>query len=563
MTRLLLPILLLAALVRFAWLGHDLPLALEATNAPAQDAFWYLEAAQARADGSGVDPLAAYDRPLWVAIGRVWFAAFGTGLESTQALAAAMGVLSVLAVYVALARASRRAALLASLLLATSYPFAGLARSPLIYTPLAALMALVFLLHGGSWRAKAAAWLLLFLLVLAFKGVAVAMVPGLLLRDLASIEKRKRPWVLAGSLVAIPVALVLVGVLEPVELLRNKERMERYLNHSLGPESWRRLVLAPEESGLVALAPGLLGLAAVGATRWRRPLVLGALGWAATVIFGLALLDYRPLRFYALAGPPLAILAGTGADALLAAGERKKKAPLAAGLVVANAAAFFLHGTARELAAPLGVGAALLVALVPLPPLQLARRLAVSLLVLVIGLDLVRDAEMTPTTLETGNQLVREVLGPRAVLVGPYASALAAGAHGLERRRAPGVRGGPMAALGLACVASGGFTHVALDRDQEASGQLCSGFSGLGEPPVLLLAFPVRGELVYVYRFQGAASAGYELSPVEKAFEERDEVRALRALAPSRDLVFARFNALTLLGRQPEAELFLRAFKPD
>jgi hypothetical protein len=515
----LVPILVLAAFVRFV--GRDIPLDLEATAAPVQDAYWYLEAAQGAADGSIVDRQPSYDRPLWVGIARGWFAVFGTGLGSSHALGASFGVLSVLAVWLALRKGNPRAALLASLLLAASYPFAGLARAPLIYTPLAALMALVFALHGrDGYVERAIAWVLLAVLALAFKSVALVLAPGLLLRDLARLERNKRVALVLGAVVVAGLGLVLARAVDPDELERNVERIHRYSGHE-GVGAWRRIVLAPYLSGLVTLAPGLLGFAGVGATRWRKPLVLGALGWAATVLFGLALLDYRPLRFYALSGPPLAILGGVGVDALLAAGARKKAAPIVAGMVVACVAALALGGAARELAAPLGVGATLLVAIFPTRPLPVARRLAVSLLVLTVGFDLFRDVPWTwretRFTLPRAQQIIHEALGPRAVLVGPYASALAAGTP-LQRRRAPELRGGPFAREGIAVAARGGFTHVALDVDQEASGQLAAGFAREGEPLELILAIPLRDQVVLVYRFHSAERAGYERSLFERSF---------------------------------------------
>ncbi len=532
MKKLLVVVLLLAGFVRLV--GGEVPLDLEATAAPVQDAYWYLEAAQGAADGSAVDPQPAYDRPLWVGIARAWFAVFGTGLGSSRALGASFGVLSVLAVWLALARENRRAALLASLLLAVSYPFAGLARAPLIYTPLAALMTLVFALHGREgWRERALAWVLLAVLAFAFKSVALVLAPGLLLRDLARLEKKKRVALVLGAVLVAGLGVALARVLEPNELDRNVDRIHRYSGH-LDAGAWKRIVLAPYLSGLVGLAPGLLGLAGVGATRWRRPLVLGALGWAATVIFGLALLDYRPLRFYALAGPPLALLAGVGVDALLAAGAKKKPAPVVAGLVVASGAAFYLTGRASGLAAPLGIGASLLVAIFSLPAFPVARRLAVSLLVLTVLHDLGQFSRDHMTwkrgvTPWEANRMIQDALGPHAVLVGPYASALAAGSR-IQRRRAPELKGGPFAHEGIAVAASGGFTHVALDREQDASGQLAAGFAREGEPLTLVLAVPVRNQFLLVYRFKSATRAGYELSPYERALDAPEPVASIQEL---------------------------------
>lgn len=575
-------VLLLALLLRLHGVGHDLAPELEPTNAPALDAFWYLEAAQAPADGSRVEALPSYDRPLWVLVARGWFALSGTGIESAQRLVSLLGALSVLGVFLALHRSHPRAALLAALLLATSYPFCGLARTPLIYTPLAAFMAIALALHAReeAW-ARLLGWALLLGVMGGFKTVAFVAVPGFVLADLARLERRGRALALALGALALAAGLLAAARLDPGEIDRTRERIDRYLDPALGLGSWRRLVLAPHESGLLVLAPGLLGLAAVGATRWRRPVVLACLGWVATLLLALALLRYRPLRFYALSGPPLAILAGVGADALLFAGRRgRRRAPVVAGLVAANAWAvvFSLERVHRlapgylwlaALAAPLGVGLALVVAAslrasaggaapgVLRSARAPARALGVLLVALTLALDLARDLAPAPTTLVDANRGVRVALGPEAVLGGPYAASLAAGAHRLERRRAPTLYGGPRAADGLALVASLGLTHVALDVQQDHSGQLSSGFARLGEPPVLLLVVPVRHELVLVYRLHSAEKSGYELSAFEKACEAADPGSALGAMGASTVLVEARARALDRLGRLEEARALM------
>jgi hypothetical protein len=270
------------------------------------------------------------------------------------------------------------------------------------------------------------------------------------------------------------------------------------------------------------------------------------------VIFGLAFAEYRPLRFYALAGPPLAVLAGAGADALLAGGRVKARAPLVAALVSANACALFVHGWAAALAAPLGVGAALLVATLSLPRVP-SRPLGALLLVLTLGLDVRRDLAQTPATLLDANRIVGEALagGERAVLAGPYASSLAAGHRGLERTRAPELTGGAYAREGLAYAERAGLTHVALDAEQDARGQLSSGFAALGERPILLLALPVRGATVLVYRLASAERRGYRLSPFERALAAPDPARALRDGGFAPDLVAAATSAKSLRSTAP------------
>src|SRR5208283_265888 len=90
------------------------------------------------------EELEPYDPPLWVATARLWFALVGTGVASSHALGGVLGTLEVLFVFLALRPLGARAAGIGALLLATSYLFAGLARTPLIYTPLATALA-------GAW----------------------------------------------------------------------------------------------------------------------------------------------------------------------------------------------------------------------------------------------------------------------------------------------------------------------------------------------------------------------------------------------------------------------------
>lgn len=605
------------ALVAGGWLRlwrveRDLPGELETTTAPAEDAFWYLESAQAPADGSGDDPLPAYDLPVWRTVARGWFAVAGTGIASSHALGATCGLLEVALLFLALRPLGARAAGLSALVLATSYPFVGLARTPLVYTPIATALTGIWALWTGASPGRAglgrrvAAWALLALLVPGWKSVVLVLAPGLALGHLA---RREAPWprarlalvVLGLAAVAGVLALVAThGPLAPA-FEPTLERLSRYRDPEIvaaGARAplvlLRRALLIPWDSGLLVLAPGLLGLAAVGAlvaARARlaaeeRAVLASATGWALGLAAVLATLRYQPLRWLALAAPALAALAGFGAARLLEAAEggeparRRGPASTPAGLalevpvlvaVVANVLllARALALGARERSTPAhvagvveaaGLGVALVTALRwrgalgPRSPRAVPRRAvglaAVGVLLASGALDVARALARfgpAPTTMVAANEVARIALGPTAVAAGPYAPVILAGAHGRERRIGWDIGRGDR--HGLEVVRRDRITHVVLEREQDRAGDFAGGFERQGERPVLVLALDVRGSPVLVYRLRDAAERGYALSQLERACDLQDAgdpggLEALRAFVGTPELLVARARAL-------------------
>ncbi|MCO5170983.1 MAG: hypothetical protein M9894_32045 [Planctomycetes bacterium] len=137
----LLALLVLGAALRLARPGADVPMAVEATDAPVQDALWYLEAATWEAEGlpRDLEPVPPYDPPVWVEVGRAWFAlAGGVSLASTQALGAVVSLLTALLAWrVARAALGPAGGLTAAGVLCTLYPFVWLSRTTLVYGPAA------------------------------------------------------------------------------------------------------------------------------------------------------------------------------------------------------------------------------------------------------------------------------------------------------------------------------------------------------------------------------------------------------------------------------------------
>ncbi|MBI3725272.1 glycosyltransferase family 39 protein, partial [bacterium] len=497
---LLAAILVIAGALRLARCERDVPRDIEYTNAPSEDAFWYLEEAFTRADGSGFEPLEPYDRPVWTALARAWFAVFGASFESAHALAATLGTLEVIFLALALRPLGARAALLSALLLATAYPFVALSRTPIIYGPIATFLAGAWALHAtGGRTGKILAWGFLGILVFFWKGVAAVLVPALAASHVVLAGREKRRTVLVGGAVLGVLVLALL-VVHPTELVsRNRERIERYLGADVRANlgsAWlpvivvKRALLVPWESGLLALAPALVPLAGTGAllglraraslTRDERSILAGAVVWASALLLVLSWLDYRPLRYFALGGPPLAALAGFALSRLLwpAPVQGKKALPGARVLVAGLAASFVLAG-ALGLAAgsaalhahdrrmspesswlvfafALAGGAWLALRALRWPSPgrpALARALAGLVLMLAPALDLGRDVRgfREDDSNLRANRVAARALGPGAVLAGPYASLLAAGHPGLERRRGgPELRGGEMAPFGIA-----------------------------------------------------------------------------------------------------------------
>src|SRR5207248_1436111 len=123
------------------------------------------------------------------------------GVASSNALGGVMGTLGVLFLAIALRPLGVRTAGLATLLLAGSYLFAGLARTPLIYTPLATALAGVWALWANGGRAgRALAWIALAATAVLGKEVVLVLAPGLLLGHAVRGDLRGRGLEIAAGL---------------------------------------------------------------------------------------------------------------------------------------------------------------------------------------------------------------------------------------------------------------------------------------------------------------------------------------------------------------------------
>jgi hypothetical protein len=191
-----------------------------------------------------------------------------------------------------------------------------------------------------------------------------------------------------------------------------------------------------------------------------------------------------------------------------------------------------------------------------------------------VTVDLARGLERfggAAATIVEANAAAQEALGPQAVLAGPYAPLLFAGAR-RERRRAAEIKGGPRAREGIDAARRQGYTHFALDAAQDLTGQFAEGFAREGEPPRLLVAFELRGSVVVrVYRFRHADELRDGFSAFERACELEDEGNAAGARAAfealplpgRRALCLARARALLELHRSADARGLLELLSPD
>lgn len=614
-------ILLVAALLRGVHPGADVPWEAERTAAPLLDAYWYLEAAAGPVDGSHPPPeerARGYEVPVWTQAARVWLWALGPSHAAAALLGGAVGVLAVAFTWRVLrAPLGPRGALAGAAALATLYPTVALDRTALIYGPvtLLLLVAAALWLRGGTQRGAAraahelSAWALVLAAAALVRPPALALAGGLLLGQAARAGRAGRLALLTIAALGLAAAAALAA--EPALqeatlaalrargglLAATADRLGRYLAGAPGPGdlvvrlfAWGaepggplggREGLWQWGSGYAALAPLTLAVAAVGvgaaAEAWSRlprasreaALVLG--GWGLAFLLGAALVAYRPLRYFALLGPPLAAAVGCavawagGWGPFARAGERPARRSLRSlAAAAALGAAGWTHLVAATATSPraerlliaAGEGAALGLTLWTVATVLGGRRrkpsprrprvgLALGLLLAALGPSAHRAwtrviAAPSWTTLEAA-RVTHAALAPDALLVGPYASLLALGS-GRERRHGWWIdtreRALPATLRRLRRL---GATHLALDEEQQRGAGLARRFAEAGAPlhrvAVLELERPGpvgrRGRsTVLVYRFPWSAELGYRPSAFERGEQVPDPVlRRARAAA--------------------------------
>lgn len=596
-----------AALARLPRLGADLPLDVETTNAPALDAFWYLQEAAARADGVLVEPAPAYDLAPWTLVARGWFAVFGGGYVQACALGAALGIATVILVFLAARPLGERAALGGALLLAVSYPFAQQGRSPLIYGFVAlVLIAAAALFVRGTRGSRACAWAIALAAPFYLKAPAAALLGGLALAELARSERPLRVLLLLLGGGAACAALVVVADPGSIWTL-TRQRLANYVgDFDAGELALRALLLgarsehagdaAANASGVAYLSPGPLALAAIGAAfAWRdlrgasgprRDALAVALGWAVAFVMAAAPFTYRPIRYFVPVFPAACLLAGHALERLLGpapdAGTRPRAiatvilaAPFGAllGAHATDVVAAFFHRPAplTWLLAVAFSGSALvtLAFVFRLSVPRVACRLVAIGLICLATLDGLRDMRAVvgaQGTSENARAVFARVVGPRAVLSGPYSTFLAIGTG--RERRLGATLGVPATPEDFAReLRQRGYTHMALDVEQGYRSHLQGRLAAAGAPMHLVAVFYVRLEPVFVYRFDWAEELGYTLTPFEEGrrLEERHEPDAAEhafegagALDDS-ELVLAHVRALVHGGDWEQAKVAARA----
>jgi len=608
-------ILAVAGLVRCGAPAADVPAEPGVSAAPVLDAFWYLEAASGPVEGVGLEPERAYDLPVWTAVARTWLRGAGVSLVTVHLLGALVSLATVLALW-RLVRAGLGPgpALAAAAVLAALYPSVLVGRTTLIYGP----MALVLLAAAALWlrgrscarregrlACELGAWLAVGVLVVVVRPPALALAGGLALGHLV---RSRAPLRLAAVLAGGGALGVLAGrALRPDLWGDLRYRLELHLSEGpwwesvwgllrLGGVPWSSgaggaprmgLTHAYTGSGYFGLAAGALVAAAVGVAlagrRWRRLGPAGretlalAIGWVATFALGAALMKDRPLRYFAIVGPPVAALAGYGAAACWReARERVGPAPrgrsdalagLAGGWLAPHTAEL-LAGRPLAFAPTLGVAAlgavagaaGVRLAGVRSPSARAARSAGWGLLLVATVPGLVRcGVLLARPTWETrrANALVPRLVGSEAHLAGPFASVLALG-NGLERSRAPWIRTEPSELAGvIERLEARGITHLALTDAQARGAALEPRLRAAGVELDLVAVLRVGGPPgwpVLVFRFPWAERVGYRPS----AYERR---RARRTLVAETDpgLLEARLAALRYRGRAPRLRALLDA----
>jgi len=274
-------VLLLAALLRLLWLGADPPLSLSLSNSEVMDGPWYMAEAVDRARVLPTDVPASYRRPLLTETAAAFFGILGgPSLERAHLFAAAWGVLLTLAGGLAGRIAfGARAGLLAAFFLATSFVLTGYGRTPLVQGPLAASLAVVFLVQawgvtreglGARLGLQLAAGLLALGVAATLKEGAVAILPGIALGILLAATDRRRAVLAVAALCLLAVgAAWLFRERAPERLDHLLAVMRSYLGRDPADREAlavvKRIANAPVHSGLAVKEAPLLALAWLGA----------------------------------------------------------------------------------------------------------------------------------------------------------------------------------------------------------------------------------------------------------------------------------------------------------
>lgn len=552
----------LGVLLRLLLPGVDGPAEVEGTEAPLQDAFWYLEGAAGTVEvGREVEPEPFYDPPVWTHVARTWFRLAGVSWSSAHVLAGLVSCATLVLTWrAAAATLGPLSGACAALTLATLVPAVALGRSPLVYGP----VGLALVLAAAAWLAarrrpppqrlalEAAAWAVVLLAVALVRPPAGALAGGL---GLASLVRARRPGLALGALAAVALlGALVVWALDPFHVVaENRLRVGRYLARdlSVGALCLRGLRLGAG-TGLGRTAPGLLVAAGLGSLvllrGWRalppasREAAALAAGWVGTFALGAVVLDYRPLRYLLVVAPPLALLAGVGVVGLARA--VRPSAPPPAWAVVLGGVVGMMGGASLfdlllggaaggpALLVAAGIGATFASAGVAGafdgPLRRLTPRLWPLLaggLVLALALPALYGASVVALgpswRARDAQAAVGRMLSPGASLAGPYASWAALG-HGLERRRGAWITFAPEAVrdASIARLRELRTTHLVLGLEPTLNASVVRCFVEVGAPLELVGAFnaPLSGP-VLVFRFAWAEAAGYRLS----AFERRRE----------------------------------------
>ncbi|MEZ6186437.1 MAG: hypothetical protein R3F62_15685 [Planctomycetota bacterium] len=578
-------VLLVGGWLRLGALGADVPIEVGLSYAPVQDAAWYVEAAAREVEGVPQEGRTTpWDLPLWRSLAATWFRLVGAGHWQNHALGALLSLATVLALWRFAQPLGRGTALAAAAALAVLYPTVLLGRTALIYGPAALLLlACAALWRVGAGRPRAqrlacelGAWGVVLAAAALARPPLLALAGGLFAGHLVR-SARPGHWLAVGGGLGVLGAL---GVLA-LPVLRAipwfDELGFRLAGHGFSVDPLRlfldlwRAGGDPDQSGSgyarLAVPALLVGTWGVALALQRAPRlsqgareVLALLGgWALWFYLANVPFTGRPLRYWALFGPPLAAFVGVGlcwTRATLEVPWGAVAVAAVAGVHVAGALGEQLLGWPLGLTLALGgaaggVGALAAAARAPRLPRRWHRALGAGVLLallwpsarMVLGATRWTDAARLATD---------ELLPPEALLCGPYAPVLAQGTGrprllGLQLRTDQ-AEGRDFLAEGLAWAKARGVTHVALGLGQEQSSQLRFHAARYGvelEPVALLYvggppdldfrARRVRGDHVLILAFPWAPELRPARSPSARlarlaglcAAGEPDRARAL------------------------------------
>lgn len=323
-----LAVLAVAAMLRFAFIGADLPVFVSSAQDDVYNAPWYVADAQYIAQGRSP----AYDggslKALWTGYFTLVFWLLGPGVWQGNAGTAVLGMVCVWLIYLLVRRAAGQGpAFIVLLLSATNFILVVYSRTPLPYIGVCAATTLClylwYILRSRSWWWLFVPYLLAVAFTLLLKSLCLFVLPVMAITDTLMLLRREgvgflrraRPYFVVAGAAAVLVVIAFFAY--PGFWAYVESRVKAHTE--IGVAQWLRGMLSvgfetdyftqmPLVAFLALLYPALLVM------RWReRPEGELQLGLACTIFMigsmaAFGFLKYRSLHYLIIMSPAMLIL---------------------------------------------------------------------------------------------------------------------------------------------------------------------------------------------------------------------------------------------------------------